>query len=324
MSAIEFQQPFFAFAFLILPILFMIKKNYKKQENAFVIPIASTYSKGKSKKQYFLTTIKIIQITTLMLTVIALMQPVVTNIEQVEKYEGIDIVLAMDCSNSMLATDIKPNRIEVAKKQAVEFINKRKHDNIGITIFAGESITIAPLTINYHYLIEKIKNIKTGTLADGTAIGVGIATALLRLSETETKSKIIVLLTDGVNNCGNIMPEDAINTAKLMGVKIYTIAIGKDNNAKIQYSQTEIYEAKGIFNENLLKNIAQETKAKFFKATNQHELNNIYNEINKLEVAPFTVTNVQNNFNLTQYIIILIMILVAAEILIKTTVLKYI
>jgi len=320
----EFQQPLFAFAFLLIPFLFLLAKKKNKSENAFVMPLVSTYSEKQSKKKYFIALSNFIQYFLLCLVIFALMQPILKNVEQIKNYEGIDIILAIDCSNSMLATDLKPNRLEVAKKNAIEFIAQRKNDRIGITIFAGESITVSPLTTNYSYLKNKIKEIKTGELASGTAIGVGLATALLRLSDSETASKIIILLTDGANNCGNISPIEALEVAKSMEIKVYTIAIGKDANTKIQFSETEIYEVEDVFDAKLLQEIAKETNAKFFNATNSAELADIYSEIDKLELTPFTVETISNNIYLSQYLIYLLIIFLTLEIVLRATVLKYI
>ena len=334
----ELEQPLFILLFLFLPIIFLLYKKKNKSDNSFVIPLVSTYSGKQSNKKYFIGLSNIIQTFLICLTILALMQPVLKDVKQIKNYEGIDIILAIDCSNSMLATDLTPNRLTVAKENAIKFISKRENDRIGITIFAGESITVSPLTTNYSFLKNKISEIKTGQLAAGTAIGVGIATALLRLSDSVghmqyaptvgayciRPTKIIILITDGANNSGNISPCDAVRVAKEMDVKIYTIAIGKDAKVKIQFSPTEIIEIEDSFDEELLREIAKATNAKFFNATNSSELSNIYSEIDKLERTPYTVETVSNNIYLSKYLICLMIIFLIFEIVLRATVLKYV
>lgn len=327
MQDFEFQQPVFALLFLIVPLLFGLVKKFKKDANSFVIPILSFNNTAqKNKKTIWLYISNIIQIVSICLVIFALMQPILKNTKQLKHFEGIDIMLAIDCSNSMLAVDIKPNRIEVAKKTAITFIKKRENDKIGANIFAGESATISPLTINHLYLIQKINdiNIQTAQLADGTAIGVGIATALLRLQDSDAKSKIIILLTDGVNNTGNILPTDAMNIAKKMGVKIYAVAIGKDVNTKISFSKNEIYDVEGVFDTSLLKEIAKETNGRFFEATSFENLTKIYDEIDKLETTSFYFEEVSQVQNLNGYLFSVLLLLVISELIIRLTILKYI
>ncbi|MFH1004114.1 MAG: VWA domain-containing protein [Bacteroidota bacterium] len=202
--------------------------------------------------------------------------------------EGIDIVLTMDISGSMLAKDFKPNRIEAAKEVAMEFIDARPNDRIGLVIFSGESFTQCPLTTDHAVIKNLMGFIKTGIIADGTAIGMGLATAISRIKDSKAKSKVIILLTDGINNMGSIAPQTSADLAKIFGVRIYTIGVGTMGKAlspvaiypngqyMYDYVQVEI-------DEKILGNIAEMTGGKYFRATNNDKLKAIYKEIDKME-----------------------------------------
>ena len=206
--------------------------------------------------------------------------------------EGIDIVLAMDVSTSMLARDFTPDRISAAKDIAIEFISQRPSDRMGIVVFAGESYTQCPLTTDRATLINLMKEIETGLIEDGTAIGNGLATAVARMQNSDAKSRVVILLTDGVNNSGEITPQTAADIAKTYGIRVYTIGVGANGTApypvmtpwgvQMQNVQVEI-------DENLLKNIAETTGGRYFRATDNTKLSEIYSEINKMEKARTTI-----------------------------------
>lgn len=203
-----------------------------------------------------------------------------------EKTEGIDIVLSMDISGSMQAIDFRPNRLEAAKDVAVNFINNRPNDNIGLVIFAGESFTQCPLTTDHTVLVNLFNDVKMGMLEDGTAIGMGLATAAARIKDSKAKSKVIILLTDGENNCGQIPPKQAAEIAQTFGIRVYTIGVGTRGTAKmpiqthfgIQYQEVEVQ-----LNEELLTEIATLTGGKYFRATDKSSLQKIYEEIDEME-----------------------------------------
>ena len=207
--------------------------------------------------------------------------------------EGIDIVLSMDISGSMLAEDLKPNRLEASKDVAVDFISKRINDRIGLVIFSGESFTQCPLTTDHNVLINLFKDVKSGMVEDGTAIGMGLATAVNRLKDSKAISKVIILLTDGVNNKGVVAPFTAAEIAKKFGIRVYTIGVGTEGFAPypfqtpfgIQYQDVEVQ-----IDEKTLQDIASVTDGKYFRATNNSKLKEIYKDIDKLEKSKIEVT----------------------------------
>ena len=234
----------------------------------------------------------ILRIFALVMIIIAIARP--RSSEQMEKIdtEGIDIVLAMDVSPSMLARDLTPDRISASKDIAIEFISQRPSDRMGIVVFAGESFTQCPLTTDRASLINLMKEVQTDLIEDGTAIGNGLATAVARMKDSDAKSRVVVLLTDGVNNRGEISPQMAAEIAKTYGVRVYTIGVGKEGMApypvqtpwgiEVQNVQVEIDEA-------LLSEIAESTGGRYFRATDNTKLAEIYGEINKMEKAKTTV-----------------------------------
>ncbi|MEA5006536.1 MAG: VWA domain-containing protein [Rikenellaceae bacterium] len=208
-----------------------------------------------------------------------------TNFEKVDT-EGIDIVLALDISTSMLARDFNPDRISAAKDIAIEFIAQRPSDRMGIVVFAGESFTQCPITSDRATLINMMKEVETGLIEDGTALGNGLATAVARLKDSKAKSRVIILLTDGVNNRGEISPLMAVEIAKTYGIRVYTIGVGAMGMAPYPVLTPfgiDIQQVKVEIDEPLLKQIADETGGKYFRATDNTKLLEIYGEINKME-----------------------------------------
>jgi Ca-activated chloride channel homolog len=202
--------------------------------------------------------------------------------------EGIDIVLVLDISGSMLARDFEPNRLEVAKQVAVRFVEKRKFDRMGLVLFSGESFTQVPLTLDHNLLKQAIQNTEIGMIKDGTAIGMGLANAVNRLKETEAPTKVVILLTDGVNNAGYIHPLTAMELAKKLGVKVYTIGVGSVGEAPMPVSRRRdgsfVYNlVKVEIDEVLLKQIAESTGGRYFRATSEEMLSYIYSEIDAME-----------------------------------------
>ena len=228
----------------------------------------------------------------LVMVVIAMARPrSSTKMDRIDT-EGIDIVLDMDVSTSMLARDFTPDRISAAKDIAIEFISQRPSDRIGIVVFAGESYTQCPLTTDRATLINLMKEIQTGLIEDGTAIGNGLATAVARMQGSDAKSRVVILLTDGVNNSGEITPQTAAEIAKTYGVRVYTIGVGANGTAPypmmtpwgVQMQNVEVE-----IDEDLLKSIAETTGGRYFRATDNTKLSEIYSEINKMEKARTTV-----------------------------------
>lgn len=214
-----------------------------------------------------------------------------TQVEKVDT-EGIDIVFAMDVSTSMLARDFTPDRISAAKDIAIEFISQRPSDRMGIVVFAGEAFTQCPLTTDRAALINLMKEISTDLLEDGTAIGNGLATAVARMKDSDAKSRVVILLTDGVNNCGEIAPETAAEIAKTYGIRVYTIGVGANGTAPYPVMTPwgiDIQNVRVEIDENLLSQVAQTTGGRYFRATDNTKLAEIYSEINKMEKARTTI-----------------------------------
>lgn len=226
--------------------------------------------------------------------IIALARPQLTLKEEEVKAEGIDIMMSIDLSTSMLTRDFTPDRLSVTKIVASEFVEKRKHDRIGLTVFAEESFTQCPLTTDHRILIDFLENLQCGLLNDGTAIGMGLATAVNRIKDSPAKSKIIILLTDGVNNSGYVTPLTAAEIAKEFGIKVYTIGVGSNKNAmgptSIRRDGTIMFGmTRGRIDENLLNEIAKMTGGKYFRAADEATLKNIYDQIDLLEKTEIEV-----------------------------------
>jgi Ca-activated chloride channel family protein len=239
----------------------------------------------------------VLRVVTLALIVVVLARPQTTNNWQNTEVEGIDIMLAVDVSTSMLAEDLKPNRLEAAKQVAAEFINGRPNDNIGLTIFAGESFTQCPLTVDHGVLLNLFNGIKgdiaqRGLIEDGTAIGMGIANAVTRLKDSQAKSKVIILLTDGSNNRGDISPQTAADIAKQFGIRVYTIGVGTNGTAPYPmptYQGVQYVNIPVEIDEKTLTSIAATTDGNYFRATSNSKLKEVYEEIDKLEKTKLNV-----------------------------------
>ncbi|WP_282112235.1 vWA domain-containing protein [Maribacter stanieri] len=286
---ISFANPDFFWLFLILP-LAIVWYIFKQKEQTASLRISS--AKGFSYNS-ILPKLKpglfLLRLLALGAIIVALARPQTEDISTRSKTtKGIDIVMAIDVSSSMLARDLKPNRLSALKEVAADFIKERPNDRIGLVVYAGEGYTKTPITTDKSLVLNALSEITYGQLDDGTAIGMGLATSVNRLKESKAKSKIIILLTDGVNNSGFIEPQTAADLAIEFGIKTYTIGLGTNGNALSPIA----YNADGSFrygmrqveiDENLLKDIATATGGKYFRATDNESLEEIYDEINKLE-----------------------------------------
>lgn len=295
MSNITFAYPWILSGLALLPLLWLWHfLRFEKRKPKVNLP---TFKWAKSEKAtfkmvvfHFLFVMKTVAIG---LIIVALARPQSSSSWQNVKAEGIDIILAMDISGSMLARDLKPNRLEAAKAVAIDFINKRVNDRIGLVIYAGEAYTQSPLTTDHSVIKNLMGSLKNGMVKDGTAIGVGLATAVNRLKESETKSKIVVLLTDGTNNSGEIPPLTAAEIARKFGIKVYTIAIGTNGMAPMPYTLPDgriTYQNQKVsIDETTLKKIAKQTNGKYFRATDNASLEGIYATIDELEKTEIDV-----------------------------------
>lgn len=233
-----------------------------------------------------------LRIAALSLIIVALARPRSSNEVEKRDTEGIDIVLAMDVSTSMLARDFTPDRLSAAKDIAIEFISQRPSDRMGIVVFAGESYTQCPLTTDRATLINLMKEVQTDLIEDGTAIGNGLATAVARMMDSDAPSRVVILLTDGVNNRGEVAPQTAAEIAKTYGIRVYTIGVGANGTAPYPVMTpwgVEVRNMQVEIDEDLLKEVAKTTGGRYFRATDNTKLAEIYSEINKMETARTTV-----------------------------------
>jgi Ca-activated chloride channel family protein len=257
--------------------------------------------------------------------VIAIARPQLSISTDEKSIEGIDIVLALDISTSMLAEDFKPNRLESAKNVAKEFIENRKSDNIGLVVFAGEAYTKCPSTIDHKVLLDLLSSTESGHIDDGTAIGDGLATAINRVKDTKTKSKVIILITDGVNNMGAIDPITAASIAKEYNIRVYTIGIGKKGHAPYPYytpfgKQYQNVEVK--IDEELLKEVANTTGGKYFRSTKNSSLQEIFKEIDTMEKTKIDVSLYKHTKDIGGEFILLALVILLLEMLLRKTYLR--
>ena len=281
---------------LVIPALLVLHYIYLEKAGRRPHLRVSTAVPWKIKGRNFMTFFRhvpfLLRTFALVMVVISIARP--RSSEEFSKVdtEGIDIVMAMDVSTSMLARDLTPDRINASKDIAIEFISQRPSDRMGIVVFAGESFTQCPLTTDRATLINLMKEVQTDIIEDGTAIGNGLATAVARLKDSDAKSRVVILLTDGVNNSGEVSPQMAAEIAKTYGVRVYTIGVGKEGMAPYPVMTPwgmQVQNMKVEIDEELLKEVAESTGGRYFRATDNTKLAEIYSEINKMEKARTTV-----------------------------------
>jgi Ca-activated chloride channel family protein len=294
MNGIVFAEPLFLYLLVAIPamIVFYILKQQKVTASVRMPglePFSETVPTFRHYLRHILFALRTLAIA---LLIIVLARPQKTDKFQDVSTEGIDIVLTQDISGSMLARDFKPDRLEAAKNLATEFISGRPYDRIGLVVFSGESFTQCPLTTDHAVLINLLREIQSGMIEDGTAIGMGLATAVNRIKDSEAKSKVIILLTDGVNNRGEVAPATAAGIAKTFGIRVYTIGVGTQGVAPypVQTPYGMQYQDMPVeIDEGILKEIAQTTGGKYFRATDNNQLEQVYREIDKLEKSKIDV-----------------------------------
>lgn len=290
MKEITFINPEFFGLLLLIP-LFVVWHIFrgKRQEASVQMPDTSFFTgviSWRVRLHWVLFALKLLAFTTL---VVALARPQSSSHStQTKSTEGIDIVLSIDVSSSMLAKDLNPNRLVALKRVAAQFIKDRPNDRIGIVVYSGESFTKVPVTSDKSVVLQSLSEVDYGQIENGTAIGMGLATAVNRLKDSKAKSKVVILMTDGVNNMGFIDPETAANLAKEYGIRVYTVGIGSNTEALSPVSQNPDGSFRYIMekveiDEKLLKEIAKITGGKYFRATNNQKLEQIYKEIDKME-----------------------------------------
>ncbi|MBC8033513.1 MAG: VWA domain-containing protein [Chitinophagaceae bacterium] len=291
---IELSQPWFLLLLAIVPILIWWYVNrYNRQQATFTISSLRQVPEQISFKRLVRHLPFIARLLALVCMIVALARPQTRFDEELVSGEGVDIVLCIDVSGSMLAQDLLPNRMEAAKEVAANFVASRPTDRIGLVIFSGESFTLTPLTTDQTNLRTQIYNVRSGMLEDGTAIGMGLATSVERLKESKAKSRVVILLTDGENNGGFIDPNTAKELAKSLKIRVYTIGVGTEGTAPVPV-QTNMgiimQQEKVNIDEKLMTQIANETGGKYFRAKDNESLKNIYSEIDKLEKSKVEVT----------------------------------
>ena len=293
---ISFKHPWLLLALLIIPL--MVYRQYFTGSSdlpSMNISTTSYFSSNRSWRVRLKPYLPILQWIALTLLIFALARPQFALREEQVIAEGIDIILAIDLSSSMLAKDFQPDRLEVSKKVAAEFVDKRVDDRIGVVVFSGESFTQCPLTSDHRIVKRFLSQLQCGFLEEGTAIGMGLATAVNRIKDSDSKSKVVILLTDGDNNTGYIQPLTAAEMARELGLRVYTIGVGSKGMALTPQGKRSdgsyVFDyARVMINEPLLKQIADITGGQYFRATNEESLELVYNEIDQLEKTEREVT----------------------------------
>nr|WP_320038541.1 VWA domain-containing protein [uncultured Bacteroides sp.] len=311
---------------LLIPYIMWYILKQRKNEASLQVSDTRVYAHApKSYKIYLLHAPFIFRVIAFVMLVLILARPQTTNSWKNTETEGIDIMLDIDISSTMLAEDLKPNRLEAAKEVATEFINGRPNDNIGLTLFAAESFTQCPLTVDHAVLLNLFQNIKCGLIEDGTAIGMGIANAVTRLKDSKAKSKVIILLTDGSNNKGDISPLTAAEIAKSFGIRVYTVGVGTNGMAPYPYPTAAGVQYINVpveFDESTLSQIASTTDGKYFRATSTSKLKEVYQEIDKLEKTKLNVKAYSKRQENYQPFALILLLCILSEILLRNSVLK--
>lgn len=328
LTNIELARPYFLWLLLLnLPLIayyvLLHKKRYASIQVSSIETVKKLSSPLKNVLRHVLFGFRVLAIS---LLILALARPQATDSWRNEDTLGIDIMLAIDISGSMLARDFKPDRLEAAKDVAIEFISGRGTDRMGLVVFSGESFTQCPLTSDHAVLINLFREIQSGMIEDGTAIGVGLANSVQRLKDSDAISKVIILLTDGVNNQGAIDPITAAELAHTFGIRVYTVGVGTQGEAPYP---VQTFGGRTIFrnmpveiDEKTLKEISTITGGKYFRATNNNKLKEIYQEIDKLERSKIDVKEFSKKEEKFMLIVWLALILLLVEIIINKTILR--
>ena len=322
-----FNNPEYLWLLLVLVpmIAWYIYKQYQSDASLQVSSTEPFHKMPKTRKHYLFHLVFALRCVALFFLVIAIARPQSTNSFRSESTEGIDIMLSLDISGTMLAEDLKPNRLEAAKEVATKFIADRPDDNIGLVVFAGESFTQCPLTTDHGVLINLLNAVQFGVIEDGTAIGLGLANAVNRIKDSQAKSKVIILLTDGSNNRGDIAPLTAAEIAKKFGIRVYTIGVGKHGMAPypfqtpfgIQYQNVPVE-----IDEDVLQQIAKMTGGSYFRATDNASLGAIYGEIDQMEKTKLQVREYKKRKEEFFPYLLTAFLLLVIEILIRNTILR--
>lgn len=316
---------FLLLALVVVYIIWYIRKHNNIEPSVRVSDTSPYVAVGKTWREWLVHVPFVLRVVALTMIVIVLARPQSSDNWQNTEIEGIDIMMTIDVSTSMLSEDLKPNRLEAAKDVAAQFINGRPNDNIGLTIFAGESFTQCPLTVDHEVLLNLFKNVQCGLVEDGTAIGLGIANAVTRLKDSKAKSKVIILLTDGTNNAGAVSPLTAAAIAKQFGIRIYTIGVGTNGEAPYPFQTAMGIRYQNIpveIDEQVLREIASTAGGEYFRATSNSKLKEVYEEIDKLEKTKLNVREFSTKEEEYQPFALVALIAVILELALRATILR--
>ena len=327
MSRIDFADPGFLYFLLVVPaiVAFYILKQQKAFASIRMPGLESLQVPVKTFRNYLRHILFALRMIAISLLIIVLARPQSTDRFQDVSTEGIDIILALDISGSMLARDFRPNRLEASKNVATEFISGRPYDRIGLVVFSGETFTQCPLTTDHAVLVNLLRELESGMIEDGTAIGMGLANAVTRIKDSEAKSKVIILLTDGVNNRGEVAPATAAGIAKTFGIRVYTIGVGSRGMAPYPVQTpfgTQYQNMPVEIDEDILKDIASNTGGRYFRATDNNKLVEVYSEIDKLEKSKIDVRQFIKKEEEYMPLAIIAFCLLAVELLLRFTILR--
>ena len=327
MNGITYAEPYFLYLLAFVPamVAFYVLKQHRANASLRMPGLSPFKDTGLTFRHYLRHLLFGFRVAAIALLVFVLARPQATNKFQDVTTEGIDIILTLDISGSMLARDFKPDRLEASKNVATEFISGRPYDRIGLVVFSGESFTQCPLTTDHAVLINLLRDIESGMIEDGTAIGNGLATAVNRIKDSDAKSRVIILLTDGVNNRGDIAPATAADIAKTFGIRVYTVGVGTRGMAPypvqtpfgIQYQNMPVE-----IDEDILKEISQLTGGMYFRATDNDKLVQVYNEIDKLEKSKIDVRQFTRKDEKFLVPALIAFILIGLEILLRNTIFR--
>lgn len=320
----EYANPKYLYLLLLLiPLIGWYIFKLRKMQATFKLSSGYAFEKAPSTlRVYMLHFPFLLRVIAIALVIIVLARPQSVNSSDISKSEGIDIIMALDISGTMMANDFSPTRLEAAKKVASEFINDRQSDRIGLVIFAGESFTQCPLTTDHRVLLNLLSEVKFGMIEDGTAIGLGLANSVNRLKDSQSKSRVVILLTDGSNNAGQIAPLTAAELAASYGIRVYTIGIGSRGTSVARVMTPygmQSMNVSGDFDERTLTEIASKTGGSYFRATDNTSLSGIYDEIDQMEKSHISVNTVTKRKELYLPFAIIALALIGGELILRRT-----
>lgn len=328
LSQIKFGNPLWLLLFTVIPLLIAFYIFRLRKRNATIIMSSTDWLLGKPIKTFRQRLIHlpfILRMIIISLLIIVMARPQTSDSSQQTNIEGIDIVLAMDISGSMRAMDFKPNRLEAAKKTAIEFIEGRPNDRIGLVVFSGEAFTQCPLTTDHQVIKDLIEPLKNGIIEDGTALGDGLATAVNRIKDSEAISKVIILLTDGVQTAGSLDPVTASEIAKSFGIRVYTIGVGTHGEAPIPVQTPfgeQIMNYKVEIADDVLTKVATSTGGQYYRATSNKSLEEVFQNIDKLEKSKIEVNVFKSRYDKYRWFLWPALFIFIFEILLRLTILR--